>query len=138
VKAEIIQAPDLARAEARMPRWMVAVAAAGALATLVAGSPRAAIGFSVGAVFGILNYFWLHQTIAALMNSATARVPKRTVVKMFLRFPLWAAGIFLFYETGWLPIVAVMAGLLVPGAGVFIESLVLIGAGFREKSEARS
>src|SRR5271169_2515501 len=121
-----------------MPRWMIAVAVAGALATLVAGSPRAAIGFSVGAAFGMLNYFWLHQTIAALMNAGNARVPKRTVAKMFLRFPLYVAAIFLFYETGWLPIVAVMAGLLVPGAGVFIESLVLIGAGFRENSEVRS
>jgi len=119
-----------------MPRWMMAVALAGALATLIAGSPRATIGFSVGAVFGILNYYWLHQTIAVLMNSGIARMPKRTVVKMFLRFPLYVAGIFLFYETGWVPVVAVMAGLLVPGAGIFIESLILIGAGFRNHEVA--
>jgi len=134
--SEIIPAPALARAEARMPRWMMAVALAGALATLIAGSPRATIGFSVGAVFGILNYYWLHQTIAVLMNSGIARMPKRTVVKMFLRFPLYVAGIFLFYETGWVPVVAVMAGLLVPGAGIFIESLILIGAGFRNHEVA--
>lgn len=119
-----------------MPRWMMAVTVAGTLATLIAGSPRAAIGFSVGALFGMLNYFWLHQTIAALMNSGNARVPKRTVAKMLVRFPLYLAGILLFYEMGWVPIVSVMAGLLVPGAGVFIESLILIGAGFRDHEVA--
>ncbi|HEV2233918.1 MAG TPA: ATP synthase subunit I [Terriglobia bacterium] len=127
----MIQAPDLVRAEARMPRWMYAIALAGTIMTLLLGSPRAAVGFSVGALFGILNYFWIHQAVVAMMNAEKARVPKGIVIKMLLRYPLCFAGIFLIYRTGWSPILAVVGGLLVPGAGVLMESLFLIGAGFR-------
>jgi len=127
----MIQALELVRAEARMPRWMYAIALLGALSTLALGSGRAAVGFSVGALFGILNYFWIHQAVVALMNAEGARVPKRVVIKMLVRYPLCFAGMFLFYKTGWSPILAVVAGLLVPGAGVLAESLFLIGAGFR-------
>ena len=114
-----------------MPRWMYAIALGGVLLTLLLGSPRAAVGFSVGALFGILNYFWIHQTVVALMNAEGARVPKSIVIKMLLRYPLCFAGIFLIYETGWSPILAVVGGLLVPGAGVLTETLFLIGVGFR-------
>ena len=127
----MIQAPELVRAEARMPRWMYAVALLGALSTLALGSGRAAVGFSVGALFGILNYFWIHQAVVALMNAEGARVPKSVVIKMLVRYPLCFAGMFLFYKMGWSPILAVVAGLLVPGAGVLAESLFLIGAGLR-------
>lgn len=129
--AEITQAPDLVRAEARMPRWMIGLAALGTLAALLAGSPRVAVGFSVGALCGILNYFWLHQAVVALMSAEKSRVPTSVIIKMLARYPLCFAGMFWFYKTGWSPIMPVMAGLLVPGAGVFIEALVLIGAGFR-------
>lgn len=131
MQAETIPAPDLARAEARMPRWMVAIALLGALGTLVIGPPRVAVGFSVGALFGILNYFWLHEAVVALMDAERARVPTRIVIKMLVRYPLCFLGMFLFYKAGWLPVLSVVSGLLVPGAGVLIESLFLIGAGFR-------
>ena len=39
-----------------MLRWMMALALVGTLATLIAASPRVAIGFLVGSLFGILNY----------------------------------------------------------------------------------
>jgi len=132
----MIQALELVRAEARMPRWMYAIALLGALSTLALGSGRAAVGFSVGALFGILNYFWIHQAVVALMNAEGARVPKRVVIKMLVRYPLCFAGMFLFYKTGWSPILAVVAGLLVPGAGVLMESLFLIGVGFRRNELA--
>lgn len=131
MQQDMTQATDLARVEARMPRWMMALALVGTLITLITASPRDASGFLVGALFGILNYLWLHQTIVVLMNSGKARVPKLTMVKMLSRYPASLAGIFLFYETGWVPIMALMGGLLVPGGGVFIESLILICAGFR-------
>jgi ATP synthase I subunit len=129
--AGMIQAPELVRAEARMPRWMYAIALGGALCTLLLGSGRAAVGFSVGALSGILNYFWIHQAVVALMNAESARVPRSIVIKMVVRYPLCFAGMFLFYKTGWSPILAIIAGLLVPGVGVLTESLFLIGASFR-------
>jgi hypothetical protein len=110
---------------------MCAIALGGAMMTLLLGSGRTAVGFSVGALFGILNYFWIHQAVVALMNAEGARVPRNIVIKMLLRYPLCFAGMFLIYKTGWSPILAVVGGLLVPGAGVLMESLFLIGVGFR-------
>ena len=132
----MIPAPDLARAEARMPRWMYAIALGGAMMTLLLGSPRAAVGFSVGALFGILNYFWIYQAVVALMEAGSARVPKSVVIKVLLRYPLCFAGMFLIYRTGWSPLLSVVSGLLVPGAGVFMECLFLIGMGFRRDEVA--
>ena len=114
-----------------MPRWMYAIALAGAIMILLLGSGRTAVGFSVGALFGILNYFWIHQAVVAMMNAEGARVPRVIVIKILLRYPLCFAGIFLIYKIGWSPILAVVGGLLVPGAGVLTETLFLIGAGFR-------
>jgi len=127
----MIPAPDLARAEARMPRWMVAIALVVSLAALVAGSPRVALGFAVGALFGILNYLWLHETVVALMDAEKARVPKIVAFKMVVRYPLCWAVMFWFCKVHWSPALAVVSGLLVPGAGALIESLVLIAKGWR-------
>jgi hypothetical protein len=132
VQLEIIQAPDLVRAEARMPRWMIAIALVGAVATLLTGHWRVAAGVAVGAALGIMNYLWLHQAIVALLNAEQAGVPKTVVAKMLVRYPLLLAGMFWFCKTGWLPISAIMGGLLVPGAGVLVESLCLIRAGLRD------
>ena len=119
-----------------MPRWMYAIALGGAMMTLLLGSPRAAVGFSVGALFGILNYFWIYQAVVALMEAGSARVPKSVVIKVLLRYPLCFAGMFLIYRTGWSPLLSVVSGLLVPGAGVFMECLFLIGMGFRRDEVA--
>jgi hypothetical protein len=120
-----------------MPKWMIAIAILGGAIALLAVSARAALGFSVGAIFGILNYYWLHQTVVALMSAESTRAPRSVVLKMLVRYPLCLAGIFWFYTTGRLPIMALVGGLLVPGAGILVETLFLISAGLREKSEAR-
>ena len=54
------------------------------------------------------------------------------MAKMLIRYPLLLAGMFWFSKTGWLPISAIMGGLLVPGAGALVESLCLIRAGLRD------
>ena len=128
---DMTQAPDLVRAEARMPRWMIGTALIGASSALAAGFPRVALGFSVGALFGILNFLWLHQTVVALMDAQKARVPVIVAVKMMARYPLCWMVMFWFYKSNWAPVLAVVSGLLVPGAGALIESLCLIVTGWR-------
>ena len=79
---------DLARAEARLPRWMMAGALLGMIAILATGHLRWALGFGLGAALAILNYYWLHDGITALFDAGTVRVPKGVVVKFALRYPL--------------------------------------------------
>jgi len=119
-----------------MLRWMVALAIVAVAAILITGRFRFGLAFAVGAALGTLNFHWLWQTGNVLMEAQTARVPRKTVVLIVARYPLAVAGLTLLYFSGWLPILPVVAGLLVPGGGVLVESLFLIGAGLGDKQTA--
>ncbi|MGH2362640.1 MAG: ATP synthase subunit I, partial [bacterium] len=104
-----------------MPCWMVGIGVLGTAVLLAVGLPRTAAGFALGAALGILGYFWLHQAVVALMDAQTVRVPRGVALKIMLRYVLMLAAILLFSRTGWLPVLAVFGGLLVPAGGVTIE-----------------
>jgi hypothetical protein len=108
---------------------MIAGALVATMAILAAGHLRWALGFSLGAALGILNYYWLHDGITGLFDAGTVRVPKRVVVKFALRYPLAFLGIYLFYKTGWLPFAEILAGMFVPVAGVLLEAVLQVGRG---------
>lgn len=131
VQAETIPTPDLERAEARMPRWMFGVALAGVAALVIAGNWRGAAGFALGAGLGILGYFWLHDTAVAMLGAGSVAKPRALVAKLLLRYLLMAAVIYFGQRTGWMPVLAIFCGLLVPGAGVFAESMNLIRVGLK-------
>jgi hypothetical protein len=59
---------DLARAEQRLPRWMMGCATAGLLTALLMGQGRFGFGFALGAALAILNYYWLHEAVETLMG----------------------------------------------------------------------
>ncbi|MGO9273661.1 MAG: ATP synthase subunit I [Terriglobia bacterium] len=126
--------PDLARAEARLPRWMMAGALVGAIAILATGHLRWALGFGLGAALAILNYYWLHDAIATLFDAGTTRVPTRVVAKFALRYPLAFLSIYLFYKTGWLPFAGILAGMFVPVAGVLLEAVLQVWHGLAGNS----
>lgn len=131
MQAETIQAAELARAEARLPRWMIGLSVAGASAMLLTGHVHFSAGFALGAALSVLNYFWLHQAIETLFDAGRTRVPRWLLVKVVARYPLAFGGVYLFYWTGWLPFQAILAGLFVPVGGVLMEAMVQIGEGLR-------
>ncbi|MBZ5671720.1 MAG: ATP synthase subunit I [Acidobacteriia bacterium] len=122
---------DLAQAEARLPRWMVGLACAVTMGILLFGHGRFGAGFALGSALAILNYFWLHQAVEALMSAGQARPAKRVLAKFFVRYPLAFVAVYLFYKTGWLPAAAILAGLFVPAGGVLIEAVVLLRDGLK-------
>ena len=131
MQAETTQKTDPAQAEARLPRWMAAIAAAGALAAALAGQGRFAAGFAVGAALAILSYCWLHQAVEKLLAAAPERLPWGVVAKFALRYPLALGAVYVFYRTGWLDHRAILAGLFVPVGGAFLEAVVQIREGWR-------
>ena len=110
---------------------MAAVAVAATVAILAAGHARGGAGFALGASLAILNFRWLHQAISRLFAAGQTRVPRKVVAKFALRYPLAFAALYLFYWTGWLPFMAIVAGLFVPVAGILIEACFQIREGFR-------
>ncbi len=131
--AGIIETRELARAEGRLPRWMVLC---GLLALTVILSRRqftVGIGFALGAVIGILNYYWLHEAVQALVRAGQSRISKLVVAKFLIRYPLAFGLLVVFFKTGWLPPLAILAGLFVPVAGVLIEAIVQLGEGLASR-----
>ena len=129
MQTETIQMPDLARSEARLPRWMVLCGVVALLVMLLYRQVMIAVGFSLGAALGILNYYWLHEAVGALSMAGQARIPKLLVAKFLIRYPLAFGVVIFFFKTRWLPPMAILAGLFVPVAGLLIEAIVQIGGG---------
>jgi hypothetical protein len=123
------QTPELARAEARLPRWMMLCCSLALIAILLCRQFTIAIGFVLGAALGILNYYWLHKAVEVLAKAGQSRVPKSVVAKFLIRYPLAFGLVFLFFKTGWLPPMSILAGLFVPVAGVLIEAIIQLGDG---------
>ena len=122
---------DPAQSEARLRRWMILITLAGIAVLFVAGRGRSGLGFMIGASFGILNYYWLHEAVAALANAGALRPSKRVIVKFAVRYPLAILALYFFYRTRWLPFMTIIYGLLVPAGAILIESPFLIREGLR-------
>ena len=133
MQTETIQIPDLARAEARLPRWMVLCGLVALVVMLVFRQVLIAGGFALGAALGILNYYWLHEVVGALARAGQARIPKLLVAKFLIRYPLAFGLVIFFFKTGWLPPMSVLAGLFVPVAGIFVEAIVQLGDGLASR-----
>jgi hypothetical protein len=119
-----------------MLRWMMALAILALAVILATGRLRIGLAFAIGAALGMLNFHWLWQTGNLLMGAQSAHVPFKTACLMVARYPLALAALALLYFSGWLPLLPVIAGLLVPGGGVLVESLFLVGAGLGHKQTA--
>jgi len=127
----IITGREMEPAEARLPKWMAAIAVLASAVVLGMGQVRAAAGFAVGAILAIVNYCWLHQAIETAFRASSARVPRGVLLRFILRYPLAVLGIYLVCRRGWLPLNAIFAGLFVPVGGVLIEAMVQLKEGFR-------
>ena len=105
-----------------MAGWMTGFAICGGLACAFRGHSGVALGFSLGAALGILNYLWLHAAADAIVGAQDARAPVRVLLKFCLRYPMIFLIVYLCSRTGWLPLGAVLAGLLVQVAGLLTEA----------------
>jgi hypothetical protein len=126
VKARRILTTGPTQAEARLPRWMAAIAVVGTALLFVVMSARSAGGFALGAALGILSYLWLHQAVDKLLAAAPQHLPVGTAVRFALRYPLALGAVYAFYRTGWLAYEAVLAGLFVPVGGALVEAIIEI------------
>ena len=123
------EAPELARAEARLPRWMMICGFLALVVLLICRQFTVAMGFALGAGLGILNYYWLHEAVEALVRAGQTRIPKFVLAKFLVRYPLAFGLVLVFFRTRWLPPMAILAGLFVPVGGVLIEAIVQLGEG---------
>lgn len=95
------------------------------LAALVSSAFGA--GFLIGGILSFINYYWLKIALKKIFEAAAGgEKPSFLSGSYFLRYLALAAAIFIVYQTDVVPIVAVLLGLCVFAAAVFIEGLIRI------------
>jgi len=116
-----------AQIERRLLRWMIILGVASVVGVAATMSGRSAIGVAIGGAIAILGYAWLLDAMAAVLSAESARITKKLVFKLILRYPILLGALYLFYRTKWLPLEAVLAGLFVPLAGAVVECIYQVG-----------
>ena len=109
------------RAEARIARVMMALAAAGAAGMLAWRGWAWAAGFALGAAASWLGFHWLRQVVHAV--SGTGRPRRRLALLGGLRYLLLGCGAYVIVRYSSISLAAVLAGLFVSAAAVIVEIL---------------
>lgn len=109
---------DYDRAAARIGYHMVWIAAAGAVAGWAAGGWRWAGGFLLGAAISAFNYRWLRKLVEGLGG----RQRRPGALRHMLRFVLLAAAAYAILRFSPINVLAVLVGLFVLIAAVFVET----------------
>jgi hypothetical protein len=105
----------------RVERFMLFVAAAGALVAFVRGGWPALIGFLAGAVGSYLNFRWLRQMVAGF--GAATRIRKRHAVLFGLRYLIFGAAVYVIVNFFQISAVAALVGFLTAVGAVIFEIL---------------
>ena len=109
---------DFESASARIARFMAVIAAAGTLGALAAWGWKWAAGFLAGALLSGFNFRWLARLIESLAGGRRAR---GSSVFLAFRFLLLGAGAYAILRFTSISLPAVLAGLFVFTAAVFVE-----------------
>jgi hypothetical protein len=119
-----MKAPDegyYQRAEARIARMMMALAAVGAVTLLAWRGWTWGAGFAVGAAASWLGFHWLRQVVRAV--SGEGRPRRRLALLGGLRYLLLGGGAYVIVRYSSISLAAALAGLFVSAAAVIVEIL---------------
>ena len=106
------------RAAWRIGRIMMVIGSLGACVALVARGWRWGAGFLLGAAISGLNYHWLYKLVAGL---GTGDLPRHRGVVLGFRYLILGAGAYVILRLSRISLMAVMAGVFVLTAAVFVE-----------------
>jgi hypothetical protein len=106
------------RAAARIGRILTVVAVMGTCGALALGGWKIGAGFLLGAAISGLNYHWLHKMVVSLGSGTRPRY--RSVILGF-RYLILGGGAYVILRFSPISLTAVLAGLFVLTAAVFVE-----------------
>ena len=107
---------DYDRAAQRIGRIRVAIAAMGTVVALAAGGWKLGAGFLLGAVLSVLNFRWLKGLVDSLGGK-----PARGSVFLAFRYLLLGGGAYVILRYSPISLTAVLTGLFVLVAALFVE-----------------
>jgi hypothetical protein len=106
------------RAATRIGRTLAVIAVLGTSAALAMGGWKTGAGFLLGAAISGLNYHWLHKLVRSL---GTGRKPGNRTVILGFRYLILGAGAYVIVSLSQIRLTAVLAGLFVLTAALFVE-----------------
>jgi ATP synthase I chain len=105
-------------ASARIGKIIKVVAAIGTCGALALGGWRTGAGFLFGALISWLNFYWLHKLVVSLGAGGHPR--NRSVILGF-RYLILGGGAYVIVRLSRISLTAVLAGLFVLTAALFVE-----------------
>jgi hypothetical protein len=117
---------DVNRAVERIPRWIAALGLLGTAVAAVMGGISWAAAFLAGAAAAYVNFLLIERAVNRLGRLAlaeSAKAPKTTGFRMFIRFAFFVLGAFVILRFSGFNIVVALCGFLVCPAAVMLEIL---------------
>lgn len=120
VTGELTRPDDV---EARIFRAMIAAVAVAVIVSAIVAPWRVTTGLLLGGVLSLLNYRWLHGSVAALLDMQKPGVKLRLKLwKHGLRYFVIAAAVFAGYQLNLISMAATIAGLCAFVPALFVEA----------------
>jgi len=116
---------------------MVAVIVAGTLASLIFVSRLWALGFFIGGVLSVLNFFWLKSSLKKMFveTSEGEHKPHYSAIRYVSRYFTLAAILAVIFLTQIVPIASVIFGLVSLAFAILIEAFIRIFSSLFKREE---
>jgi small-conductance mechanosensitive channel len=115
-----------AGAVTRIPRFMLVLAAAFAVAGWLRFGWRVALGFACGCAIAYLNFHWLESVVRGLADHVASTGERQSgrgvVLRFMLRYFLMAVGAYVIFGVSPASLYGLFAGLFLPVAGIACEA----------------
>lgn len=109
--------------ETRIFRAMVAAIAVAVVVSAIVAPWRVTSGLLLGGVLSLLNFRWLHGSVAALLDMQKPGVtPRMKLWKHGLRYLVIAVAVFAAYQLNLISLAATIAGLCSFVPALFVEA----------------
>lgn len=121
VTGDELTRPD--KVEQRIFRSMIIAAAVAVLVSAIVAPWRVTTGLLLGGSLSLLNYRWLHGSVAALLNvQESGTKPRMNLLKHALRYLVVGFAVFAAYELHIISLPATIAGLCSFVVALFVEA----------------
>jgi hypothetical protein len=109
--------------EARVWRSMIIAVAIAVVAAAALAPWRVTTGLMLGGLLSLLNYRWLHSSVAAIFNvDFTSQQPRASASRYFLRYLVVAVIVFAAYNLKLVSLAATITGLCAFVPALLVEA----------------
>lgn len=116
---------------------MVVTAVLGSIAGLIFVSPNFGCGVLIGGILSLINFYWLGKSLKSIFEKVVHQGEKPPFIgaNYILRYFVFGVALAVVYVTHFVPIVAVLLGLLSFAVAITIEGFLRLLANFSNKKE---